>query len=166
MSNVEIRDGAWPILLTAFDEHDNLDLAAVGALLDFYGELGIPGVLALGQASEMLLLNKGERFRVAEYVAQRPRGDLAAATVGNFGDSLQDQARSLQQIYDMGTDVVVVALSLLPSADNLGEQLLELTQLVADDVLLGIYELPEPEHRLGSARRKSRRSRLAVATTS
>ncbi len=148
MSNLEIRDGAWPILLTAFDEHDQLDLEAVGALLDFYRELGIPGVLALGQASEMLLLNNEERYSVAEYVAQHWRGNLAAATVGNFGESLKDQARSLQRIYDMGTDVVVVALSLLPSADNLGEQLLELTDLVADDVRLGIYELPEPEHRL------------------
>ena len=89
MSDLEIGDGAWPILLTAFDEHDNLDRAAIGALLDFYCELGIPGVLALGQASEMLLLKNDERFRVAEYVAQHPRGDLAAATVGNFGDSLR-----------------------------------------------------------------------------
>ena len=33
MSKLEIRDGAWPILLTAFDENDQLDLPAVGGLL-------------------------------------------------------------------------------------------------------------------------------------
>ena len=76
MSDLGIGDGAWPILLTAFDENNNLDLPAVGALLDFYRELGIPGVLALGQASEMLLLSIDERMRVAEFVAKHPRGDL------------------------------------------------------------------------------------------
>ena len=148
MSDLEIRDGAWPILLTAFDKNDRLDLPAIGALLDHYRDLDIPGVLALGQASEMLLLNHEERIQVAECVAKHPRGELAAATVGNYGVTLAQQAQSLQRIYDMGTDVVVVALSLLPSADNLGEQLLELTRLVGQEVRLGIYEIPEPEHRL------------------
>ena len=64
--------GAWPILLTAFDERDRLDLPPVGALLDFYDGLGIPGVLALGQASEMLLLSDEERFRVAELCDESP----------------------------------------------------------------------------------------------
>ncbi len=54
-------------------------------------------------------------------------------------------------IYDMGSDIAVVALSLLPSAQNLDEQLLEIGDLVGDHVRLGIYELPQPEHRLLSA---------------
>lgn len=148
MSDLEIRDGAYPILLTAFDENDKVDLPAIGALLNFYRDLGAPGVLALGQASEMLLLDEAERFRVAELVARHTRGSLAAATVGNFGATLAEQARSLQRIHDMGADVAVVALSLLPSAEGLGEQLIELTRMVSADVRLGVYEIPEPEHRL------------------
>ena len=148
MTQLAIRDGAWPILLTAFDGDNTLDLAAIGALLDFYRDLKLPGLLALGQASEMLLLDHDERFRVAECVAQHPRGSLAAAAVGNYGETLAEQADSLQRIHDMGTDVAVVALSLLPAADGLAEQLLELAGLVTPDLCLGIYEIPEPEHRL------------------
>ena len=148
MTQLAIGDGAWPILLTAFDDRDEVDLAAIGALLDFYRDLELPGVLALGQASEMLLLNHDERLRVAECVARHPRGGLAAATVGNYGDTLAEQADCLGRIHDMGTDVVVVALSLLPSADGLAEQLLELADMVAPDARLGLYEIPEPEHRL------------------
>ncbi len=151
MSDFAAPQGAWPILLTGFDEHDNLDSPAVGALLDFYDEQGIPGVLALGQASEMLLLSDEERFRVAEFVANHPRRNLTIAMVGNFGATLPEQARSLQHIFDLGVDVVVVALALLPSAQDLGEQLLELTQIVAPEVRLGVYEIPEPEHRLLNA---------------
>ena len=148
MTQRTIRDGAWPILLTAFTADNALDLPAIRALLDFYRDLQLPGVLALGQASEMLLLDRDERFRVAECVARHPRGGLAAATVGNYGDTLAEQADSLQRIHAMGTDVVVVALSLLPAADGLAEQLLALAALVKPDVRLGLYEIPEPEHRL------------------
>ncbi len=148
MSKFDIRDGAWPILLTAFNAEDQLDLPAIAALLDFYRDLRLPGILALGQASEMLFLNDDERFIIAETVARHPRGGLSAAIVGNFGETLSQQARSLQRIHDMGADVVVVALALLPAAEGLGEQLLELCDLVSAEVRLGIYEIPQPEHRL------------------
>lgn len=148
MTQLEIGDGAWPILLTAFDDKNQVDLVAIGALLDFYRDLKLPGVLALGQASEMLLLSHDERLRVAECVARHPRGGLAAATVGNYGATLAEQADCLGRIHDMGADVLVAALSLLPSADNLAEQLLELADRVQPDARLGLYEIPEPEHRL------------------
>lgn len=148
MTQRAIRDGAWPILLTAFEGDNRLDLAAIGALLDFYRDLDMPGVLALGQASEMLLLDHDERLRVSECVARHRRGGMAAATVGNYGATLAGQADCLQRVHDMGTDVAVVALSLLPSPRDLAAQLLELARLVKPDVRLGIYEIPEPEHRL------------------
>ncbi len=148
MPELCLRPGAMPILLTAFDEKDRLDLPAIGAMLDFYAALALPGVLALGQASEMLLLDDAERRQVAQFVAQRPRGKLRLAIVGNFGETLAEQARSLQRIYEQGADVAVVALSLLPSAEDLGAQLLEIARSLPEHVRLGIYELPEPEHRL------------------
>lgn len=151
MPELCLCDGAMPILLTAFDDDDRFDLPAIGAMLDFYAALELPGILALGQASEMLLLDDEERRRVAQFVALRPRGNMRLATVGNFGATIDQQARSLQRIYEQGTDVVVVALSLLPNGDNLGAQLLEIADLVPAHVRLGIYELPEPEHRLLTA---------------
>lgn len=155
VSKLDINDGAWPILLTGFNAEDRLDLSAIGALLDFYRQLRLPGVLALGQASEVLHLNDAERFAIAEAVARHERGSLAAAIVGNFGETIAQQARSLQRIHDMGADAVVVALALLPSEDGLGEQLIELCDLVGADVRLGIYEIPQPEHRLLSPREVS-----------
>ena len=148
MSTFYVPDGAYPILLTAFTQNEELDLPAMESLLDFYQAIAIPGVLALGQASEVIHLSDEECFQVAEYVAKYPTGDLIIATVSNFGATLEAQADSLQTISDMGTDVVVIGVSLLPSPENLGDQLVELAQLVSDEVKLGIYELPEPEHRL------------------
>ncbi len=148
MPDYQAPDGAYPILLTAFDENDALDLPAISSLLDFYKDVGVPGVLALGQASEVLYLDDDERLTVAQHVADHPTGDLTIATVGNFGATLSEQAACLRRIYDMGSDLAVVALSLLPSAQNLDEQLLAIASLVGAHVRLGIYELPQPEHRL------------------
>ena len=156
MPDFQAPDGAYPILLTAFDENDALDLPAISSLLDFYARVGVPGLLALGQASEVLYLDNDERLRVARHVAEHPTGDMIIATVGNFGATLPEQAACLQNIYDMGSDIAVVALSLLPSAQNLDEQLLEIGDLVGDHVRLGIYELPQPEHRLLSAQEVGR----------
>lgn len=151
MPDYQAPNGAYPILLTAFDENDALDLAAISSLLDFYKRVGAPGLLALGQASEVLYLDDDERLRVARHVAEHPTGDMTIATVGNFGATLPEQAACLQSIYDMGGDIAVVALSLLPSPRNLDEQLLEIGALVGDHARLGIYELPQPEHRLLTA---------------
>ena len=143
-----VPDGAWPILLTPFTDHNDIDLEGLDSLLDFYQSVGTPGVLALGQASEVLVLSDGERFQIAERIAQHSRGKLSLAAVGNFGQTLDEQAASLRRMVEVGIDVAVVGLSLLPSADKLDEQLLALVEKTGDSVSLGIYELPEPEHRL------------------
>ena len=156
MPDFQVPDGAYPILLTAFDGRDALDLPAISSLLDFYARVGVPGVLALGQASEVLYLDDEERLRVARHVAQYPTGDMTIATVGNFGATLAQQAACLRQVYEMGSDIAVVALSLLPSAQNMDEQLLEISALVGEHVRLGIYELPQPQHRLLTAEEVAR----------
>lgn len=154
-----VPDGAWPILLTPFTDHNEIDLEGIDSLLEFYHTVGTPGVLALGQASEVLALSDRERFIVAARVARHSRGKLSLAAVGNFGKTLEEQAVSLRRIVELGIDVAVVGLSLLPSADQLDEQLLALVEKTGADVPLGIYELPEPEHRLLSPEQVARIAR-------
>ena len=143
---VSIPYGAWPILLTPFQEDGRLDLAALDGLLDFYLSLRVPGILALGQASEVLTLNDEERFTIARRVAEKCQGQLCSVAVGNFGQTLDEQAASMDKIAAFGIDVPLVALSLLPSPQDLDGQLLRLAEKTLSP--LGIYELPEPEHRL------------------
>lgn len=146
---LSIPHGAWPILLTPFLDNGEVDLAALDGLLDFYLKMKIPGLLALGQASEVLTLDNDERFKIAGRVAERYQGKLPVATVGNYGDTLDEQAASLRNLASLGIDIPVVAISLLPSSLELDKQLLILADNV--DSPLGIYELPEPEHRLLTA---------------
>ncbi len=144
---ISIPDGVWPILLTPFTASKQLDLEGLDALVSFYKKLGVSGILALGQASEVLTLSDEERFVIAERVAKQCQAELPLVIVGNFGQTLDQQAKSLKKMVAFGADVAVVGLSLLPSKENLDTQLLELAAKTGN-IPLGIYELPEPEHRL------------------
>ena len=154
--NFSLPDGAWPILLTPFTHDNKVDLAGLDSLIDFYLSVGVPGLFVLGQASEVLALTDDERFRIAEHVARRCQGRMPTVAVGNFGNTLEEQADSLTRIYDLGINAALVGLSLLPSAQHLDEQLLTLVGLTDKSVPLGIYELPEPEHRLLSPEQVTR----------
>ncbi len=154
---ISIPSGAWPILLTPFRTDGKLDLTALDDLLDFYLRLKVPGILILGQASEVLALNNRERFMVAQRVAERLKGMLCTVAVGNFGDTLQEQAVSLEKIASLGIEIPLVALSLLPSPHDLDGQLMQLAEKTIHP--LGIYELPEPEHRLLNAAQVARIAR-------
>jgi 4-hydroxy-tetrahydrodipicolinate synthase len=146
--NPPIPRGAWPILLTPFTDDNTVDFAALDQVVDFYVQRGVPGLLVLGQASEVLHLNDDERFAIVRQVAARSQGRVRTAAVGNFGATLEAQATSLSTVVEAGIDVAVVGISLLPSAYQLGEQLLQLAEQTDESVPLGVYELPEPEHRL------------------
>lgn len=143
-----VPDGAWPILLTPFTQANQVDFDGIASLIHFYHGVGVPGILALGQASEVLQLSDEERFAVAEHVAKLCQGRMSAVVVGNYGATISEQVASLERVAAYGVDVAVVAVSLLPSNQNLAAQLLEIAHQTNPEVQLGIYELPEPEHRL------------------
>src|SRR5689334_11293431 len=63
-----VSDGAWPILLTPFTADNQIDFDGLDSLLVFYQQVAVPGILALGQASEVLGLTDKERFEVAAHV--------------------------------------------------------------------------------------------------
>jgi 4-hydroxy-tetrahydrodipicolinate synthase len=147
--DISIPYGAWPILLTPFKTDGSIDWFALDQLVEFYINAQVTGLFALGQASELLTLSNSERFDIAERAATKCEGRMRTVAVGNFGSALDEQAESLIKLVGVGIDVAVVAVSLLPSAENLDDQLLQLADKTdASVVPLGVYELPEPEHRL------------------
>jgi 4-hydroxy-tetrahydrodipicolinate synthase len=149
--NPTIPYGAWPILLTPFKADGSIDQAALDQLVEFYNDVGVAGLFALGQASEVLNLSNAERFAVAKQVAATCGGRMRTVAVGNYGSTLDEQAESLTRVRELGIDVALVGISLLPSAQQLGEQLLQLADQTDPSLPLGVYELPEPEHRLLTA---------------
>jgi 4-hydroxy-tetrahydrodipicolinate synthase len=143
--------GAWPILLTPFHADGSIDYDGLEDVLSFYINHHVPGMLALGQASEVLTLEYNECFEIARRLARICTGQLRTVAVGNFGANHEAQIQSLTAMAAVGIDVPVVALSLLPESSCLADQLLFLAEKVDSSIPLGIYELPEPEHRILTA---------------
>ena len=144
--DLEVPFGGWPILMTPFTPAGAVDWPALEEVMDFYIARKTPGLLALGQASEVLDLSDEERYEIARRVAARCAGKIFSVAVGNYGTTLEEQAAALLRIRQLGIDVPVVGLSLLPSGEQLEVQLLRLAELAG--VPLGLYELPDPVHRL------------------
>lgn len=151
-----IPSGVWPILISPFHFDGSTDLSVLDSLLDFYIKNQVAGVFVLGQASEFLTLTSEERFATASRVAQLTDGKLAWTCAGNYGKDLKEQAESLNKFAALGPNAVVVSISILPSAEKMDDQLLKLADLVNPDVHLGIYECPDPEHRLLNAEQVGR----------
>ncbi len=151
MKPVNIPDGVWPVMLTAFKEDKSIDWGGVDALTDWYIENGAAGLFAVSQSSEMYELSNEERLQLATRVIKRADGRLPVIASGTFGDSLEEMAGFIHKIADTGVRAVVVIASQLAAQDEgddvwcaHAEKLLRLT----GDIPLGIYECPAPYHRL------------------
>jgi len=144
--NNTIPDGVWPILLTPFHEDGTIDWLATDELAFFYVSAGVSGLFALGSSSEFLTLEDSEKFSLGQRAVEACKGRMPVVAVGNFGSTLEEQAASMTRIFEYGVAAVIVATSILPSADDLDGQLLRLADLTTAP--LGVYECPIPEHRL------------------
>ena len=144
--NQSISDGVWPILLTPFQQDGTIDWPALDELAFSYVSAGVSGLFALGTSSEFLTLEDSERFGLGKRAVEACKGRIPVVAVGNFGSTLEEQAASMTRMSEHGVAAVIVATSILPSADDLDGQLLRLAGLTTAP--LGVYECPVPEHRL------------------
>ena len=147
-------EGLWPVMLTAFRDDGSVDDEGVDALVDFYIDSGSKGLFAVCQSSEMYHLSDDERLALASRVVAGAAGRVPVAATGTFGGPVAEQAGFVRRMADTGVDAVVVLTNQLCGREA-GEPVLlaALEQLVeaTEPVPLGLYECPEPYHRVTSA---------------
>src|SRR5436190_3889488 len=68
--------GVYPVLVTPFDEHGDLDLVGLERCVAFCLEAGAHGVVALVNASEFTTLSDTERRRIADRVVGAVAGQV------------------------------------------------------------------------------------------
>ena len=154
MSNLTTRRGVFPAMITPLKMDMSIDWDGVDHLTDWYIDSGVTGLFAVGQSSEMFALSDDERLRLAERVVRRSKGRVPVVASGTFDQSIAAQVKFVRQMADLGVAQVVVIASMMaqPEDDDTVwrsnvSQLLDAT----DDIPLGLYECPQPYHRLVSA---------------
>ncbi|MDE2858713.1 MAG: dihydrodipicolinate synthase family protein [Chloroflexota bacterium] len=154
MSNATTPSGVFPAMITPLKMDKSIDWDGIDRLTDWYIESGVTGLFAVGQSSEMFALSDDERLRLAARVVKRSKGRVPVVASGTFDRSVARQVKFVRQMADLGVAQVVVIASMMaqPEDDDTVwrshvSRLLEAT----GDIPLGLYECPQPYHRLVSA---------------
>jgi len=153
-NNRELPDGVWPVMLTPFLGNQAIDWSALDRLVEWYLEAGIAGLFAVCLSSEMYELDPEERFALAERVVRRAAGRVPVIASGTFGDSREEQAAGIRRIADAGVDAVVCLTNAMANQGEAEDAWTAHAAALLDDcgdIPLGLYECPQPYHRVLSA---------------
>jgi 4-hydroxy-tetrahydrodipicolinate synthase len=135
--------GAWPTMVTPFDDNLQIDTGAYRAVIHWYVEHGVGGLYANCLSSEMYHLDNTERLLLVREAVSAAGGRVPVAATGNLGTSLAEHAELCRRVADEGADVVMLVVpDFLESETDLEHYFLSLAEQVPAP--LGLYECPVP----------------------
>ncbi len=135
--------GAWPAMVTPYDEQLHIDRGAYAALVDWYIGRGVGGLYANCLTSEMYLLTEEERLLLVQDAVAAARGRTPVAATGNLGDTFEAHVAFCRRVAAAGADVVMLVVPEFV-ADDAGLERYYLALAEQVDAPLGLYECPVP----------------------
>ena len=149
---MDMIDGVWPTMITAFTDEDALDERATEALVEWYIERGVVGLFAVCQSSEMFFLSLEERLRLARLVVQYAAGRVGVIASGQISDTLEAQVEEVSRMAETGAGAVVLVTNRFATEDQPDSVWIRNVERLLDrlpaDITLGWYECPYPYKRL------------------
>lgn len=144
-----------PVMLTPFNHDGSIDLDGLTHLTEWYLAKGAKGLFANCQSSEMYELEASERLQVISHVVRIVNSRVPVVAVGNFGNTIEQQALSMQQVYEAGVSAVIAVTGLIAAKEEpdalFDEKVFRLFDLTGS-IPLGFYECPQPYKRILSAK--------------
>lgn len=135
--------GAWPTMVTPYNQDLQIDVGAYRSLVDWYVTHGVGGVYANCLTSEMYLLDEDERLLLVSEAVRAAAGRVPVAATGNLGDTIEEHIAFCRRVADAGADVVMLVVP--PFHDNDADlQRYYLTMAEQVKAPLGLYECPVP----------------------
>ncbi len=150
MSDQRSRNGVWPVMLTPFTESKAVDWDGLTELTEWYLASGVQGLFAVCLSSEMYTMDEDERLNVARHIADVVQNRVPIFASGTFGGPTADHSAFVERMAETGVNGVVVIASQMAQEgegdDVWKENVSRLLEGTNAD--LGIYECPQPYHRL------------------
>jgi len=146
-------------MITPYKADGSVDFETAEKYADWYYESGIDGIFAVCQSSEIFFLSLEERvelnrrvYKRAKELEQKHGRPFTVVSSGHISDSIEDQAKELNAVWESGTDSLILITNRL-DISNEGDDVFiknaeKLLALLPDDVKLGFYECPYPYKRL------------------
>ncbi len=148
-----ISNGVWPVMITPFTRDNKIDYAAVERIIEWYDKMGVTGIFAVCQSSEMFFLSKEERYELAKFVIQHTPKHIGVVVSGHVAEDPEDQIREAQAIVDLGADSYVFISNQFAKEgedDDVAKRNMEYLFSHIEAESFGIYECPYPYKRLMS----------------
>lgn len=138
-------------MITPFTKDGSgIDYETLDLLIEWYIASGVTGLFAVCQSSEMYNLSDEERLKLATHVMTKAAGRVPVVASGTFGGPIKEQAEFVNKMGSI-VDAVVVLVNQLAAKDEEDQVWIanakELISLTGS-VPLGLYECPQPYHRL------------------
>ena len=135
--------GAWPAMVTPYNDALSIDRAAYRELCDWYITHGAGGLYANCLTSEMYLLDDEERLLLVREAVAAAAGRVPVAATGNFGYTIEDHIAFARRVADAGADIVMLVVPEFCQDDaDLEPYFMQMAAEV--DAPLGLYECPVP----------------------
>lgn len=144
--------GVWPVMLTPFDDGQNIDWSSLEKLIEWYLAAGVHGLFADCQSSEMFFLSDDEARKLVRFIVEKVDGRVPVVASGHTANAFSHQLEQLAGIAETGVDGVIMISNRLALAGESDQKALDtlqrLTAGLPESVDLGIYECPYPYKRL------------------
>jgi 4-hydroxy-tetrahydrodipicolinate synthase len=140
---MNMHKGAWPAMVTPYDDMLRIDRGAYAALIEWYIAHGVGGLYANCLTSEMYLQDDAERLLLVRDAVATAAGRVPVAATGNLGDTIEAHIALSRRVADAGADVVMLVIPEFYDNDaDLEGYFLAIADKV--DAPLGLYECPVP----------------------
>ncbi|MFV0441824.1 MAG: dihydrodipicolinate synthase family protein [Lachnospirales bacterium] len=152
MNENNFPGGVWPVMLTPFKNDGSVDEKALIELVDWYIKNGASGLFACCQSSEIFKLSFEERVLITKITVEAAKGRVPVVASGHTSDTIEEQAKDIDAIWNTGVDVVILLTNRLAceheSDDIWLSNLEKLVTMIKPEIRLGVYECPKPYKRL------------------
>ncbi|MFV0467215.1 MAG: dihydrodipicolinate synthase family protein [Lachnospiraceae bacterium] len=148
---MKITDGVWPVMITPFTKENKIDYDGISEIIEWYEKMGVTGIFAVCQSSEMFELSAEERLELAKYVIKNTPKHMGVIASGHVADNLHDQVKEAQAIIDAGVQSYVFISNQFAAEhenDDIAKKRMEYLIRNIDADSFGIYECPAPYKRL------------------
>ncbi len=147
---MKLKRGVWPVMITPFTDDLKIDYDGVLKIIEWYDKMGVDGIFAVCQSSEMFQLDARERLELAKFVIENTPKHITVVASGHVAESKDDQIREAQAVIDMGVPYVFISNQFAePGEDeDVVKKNIEFLLGNVHGDSFGIYECPYPYKRV------------------
>lgn len=147
----EMANGVWPVMITPFKEDMSIDYDGVLKIIEWYDKMGVDGIFAVCQSSEMFELSAKERLELAKFVVDNTPKHIGVIASGHCAESVEDQIKEAQAIIETGVDSYVFISNQFAKPDEDEDVVKRSIEYLLNNIeaeSFGVYECPHPYKRL------------------